>query len=171
MKAVLTMSERNPLADLPPRLAGHIWLSPGGCWVWTSALDRRNYGRYSVKIDGKWVTRFAHRVVYEYLVGPIPSQLHIDHLCKRPWCVRPLHLDPVLPAVNHARSTVSIATRLRYAKPRLCPQGHPMAGDNLYVVTTSRGTTNRQCRECRRESKRRVNARLKAERHARRALL
>jgi hypothetical protein len=49
--------------------------------------------------------RYAHRVVYEILVGPIPSGLQLDHICSVPWCVNPDHLEPVTAKENTRRGS------------------------------------------------------------------
>lgn len=55
-----------------------------------------------VRIDGKQVLR--HRIVYEVLVGPIPSGHELDHTCAHRWCYCPWHLEPVMPAENKRRA-------------------------------------------------------------------
>jgi hypothetical protein len=151
---------------LPERLKTKIAVSPEtGCWIWTGALDRRGYGR--VNIHGR--VRFTHRVTFVLAGRDLSDELEIDHLCRVPACCNPDHLEAVTRVVNHHRSTVAVATRARYANHLWCPKGHPLFGDNLYAHTTRSGYVNKQCRECRRASKRRVNARLKAERAAARS--
>lgn len=60
------------------------------CWEWTSAV----IGGYGVFVlDG--VTQRAHRVLYEWEAGKIPSGKVLDHICRNPICVRPGHLRPV----------------------------------------------------------------------------
>jgi hypothetical protein len=57
-----------------------------GCWLWRGVVDHQSgsYGRYGgVR---------AHRIAYEYLVGPIPDGLVIDHRCQNRICVNPAHL-------------------------------------------------------------------------------
>ncbi len=68
------------------------------CWLWTASTDWYGYGWF-------WVgaPRRAHRVCYEWLVGPIPAGLELDHLCRVPACVRPEHLEPVTHAENVRR--------------------------------------------------------------------
>lgn len=68
-----------------------------GCLVWQGRIDANGYAR----IGSQW----AHRAIYELEVGPIPDGHELDHLCTRPSCVYPQHLDPVTRA-EHCRRTV-----------------------------------------------------------------
>ncbi|MGA5820817.1 HNH endonuclease signature motif containing protein [Kitasatospora sp. NPDC094028] len=80
-----------PLAEERPEL--------GPCWVWTGcAHPKTGYGVFGGK-----GTQIAHRIAYQYKVGPIPKGLHLDHLCRRRLCVRPEHLEPVTPRENIRR--------------------------------------------------------------------
>ena len=65
------------------------------CWLWTASL-RDGYGqlRYEGRIRG------AHVVIYELLVGPVPTELELDHLCRARRCVNPAHMEPVTHAIN-----------------------------------------------------------------------
>ena len=69
-----------------------------GCWEWLAHLHK-GYGQFGVKR----VIKYAHRVSYELLKGPIPAGLEIDHLCKNPKCVNPNHLEPVTRQENLSR--------------------------------------------------------------------
>jgi hypothetical protein len=75
-----------------------------GCWLWLADLNAGGYGTF------RRGTRMvlAHRLAFELEAGPIPDGLTLDHLCGRPECVRPAHLEPVTAAENlrrrHARS-------------------------------------------------------------------
>ena len=110
-----------------------------GCWEWTGCLMPLGYGQ--LRRDGKTV--YAHRVMYELMVGPIPEGLFIDHLCRNRKCVRPDHLEAVTNEVNIMRGNSVPARRARQTH---CKEGHELAGDNLFV--TVRG--HRICRTCRR---------------------
>ena len=68
-----------------------IGSSPAGCWRWQGRPDSSGYG--TLNIEGRMEK--AHRVAYELLVGPIPDRHELDHLCREPMCVNPLHLEPV----------------------------------------------------------------------------
>jgi HNH endonuclease len=78
------------------------------CWMWQGHRDRDGYGRFKVTIlPGHYRTVRAHRWAWEAVNGPVPAGLTLDHLCGRPACVRPDHLDPCTNAENlrrrHAR--------------------------------------------------------------------
>jgi len=60
----------------------------GQCWVWTGARSAKGYGRVTIRNKHQ----FPHRVIYEYVHGPIPDGMQIDHTCHNPSCVNPDHL-------------------------------------------------------------------------------
>jgi hypothetical protein len=69
------------------------------CWEWTAARKNGGYGSFFV--DGRHL--YAHRFAYEMLVGPIPSNLELDHLCRNRGCANPAHLEPVTRRTNVLR--------------------------------------------------------------------
>ncbi len=130
------------LAVGDPRLPVRFWSKvrpqSNGCWLWTAGHNQRGYPRY--KADGRDLR--AHRVAFERLVGPIPSDLELDHLCLTPGCVNPGHLEAVTHHENVMRGNSFSA--LNAAKTH-CPQGH------LYdAVNTAMWHGWRFCRACRR---------------------
>lgn len=80
----------------------------GDCWEWTGLLSQDGYGRITIK--GR--NRTAHRVAWEWLVGPIEEET-LDHLCRNRPCVNPDHLEPVSAAENTMRGYGLAAKRMR----------------------------------------------------------
>jgi hypothetical protein len=81
------------------------------CWPWTGRRQLNGYGNFGVT-----GTRLVHRIAYQYLVGPIPAGLVLDHLCHtrdrtcrdneqcpHRRCVNPAHLEPVTRRENIER--------------------------------------------------------------------
>ena len=110
-----------------------------GCWLWTGTLNGRGYGL--IKFDGRNI--YAHRYVFERLVGPIPPGLELDHLCKVHCCVNPTHLEPTTHRENCLRGVSFSAIN---ARKTTCHNGHPLSGDNLVQSALRRG--GRTCRIC-----------------------
>jgi hypothetical protein len=109
------------------------------CWLWTAFIKPNGYGQF--KQNG-----FAHRYSYEFFVGPIPSGMEIDHLCKVTACVNPDHLEVVTRAENNRRSNSISALNMRKTH---CKRGHPFSGDNLVIRAPGRsGRSGRGCRIC-----------------------
>lgn len=71
----------------------------GPCWIWTGNTMKDGYTHF--KVSGKTVK--AHRFSYELLIGAIPDNLALDHLCRIRNCVNPSHLEPVTQQVNILR--------------------------------------------------------------------
>lgn len=120
-----TCPERNQVKGEPARFVrGHAGHARGsipididaetGCWNWTGKLHLNGYG--GIRRDGRqW---YAHRWVYERLVGPIPEGLQIDHLCRNHRCCNPAHLEPVVPAVNTRRGEAAVLTECQVTAMR-----------------------------------------------------
>lgn len=122
-------------------------MSTDDCWLWAGPVNQLGYGRYSIKIDGKWRNRPAHRLLYENLVGQIPEGLVLDHLCKVTTCVNPSHLEPVTLSENTKRGD---AVKVQISKTH-CPKGHPYSGSNLLITRPfQRGKQQkyRRCKTC-----------------------
>lgn len=129
----------------------------GDCWVWTGAKTPCNYGNFGDQ--GK--TWRAHRWSYEYMVGPIPDGLQLDHLCRNRLCVNPAHLDPVPSVVNNNR----VPDENRNQPWERCSRGHLLDEANTYVAPkaySDRTNINRTCKTCRSEAQRRHRERKKA---------
>lgn len=114
-----------------------------GCWEWTGSKDHNGYGQ--VKLNGYFL---AHRAVYSFLRGPIPTGLTLDHLCRNTSCVNPDHLQPVTLRVNSLRGTSFAARRARATH---CEKGHAWDAANT-AIQRGRYGPYRRCRTCRRIS-------------------
>jgi len=119
-----------------------------GCWLWSGAISGGGYGQFSIKRK----IQYAHRVSYVHFVGPIPSGLEIDHLCRTRSCVNPDHLEPVTRRENTKRGNLFKVLAAQKAAITHCPRGHPYSGDNLYRYPSD---GRRGCRACLREWSRR----------------
>ena len=76
----------------------NIKVSICGCWEWQGRIVN-NYPCVSVK--GCKSSIWAHRASYATFVGPIAANMHIDHKCRNPICVRPDHLQQLPPRENY----------------------------------------------------------------------
>jgi hypothetical protein len=112
-----------------------------GCWLWTGSVGRNGYGVICI---GRALVK-AHRYSYEQHVGPIPSGMQLDHLCRVRHCVNPAHLEPVTNRENVVRG---IAAR---PKRTACSRGHAFTSSNTYINPRGR----RECKKCRAASTKR----------------
>lgn len=128
---------RRTVKPLRERLWLRIEVDPEtGCWVWQGAKNATGYGRVAMptgKQGGR--TDLVHRVTYEEYVGPIPDGLVIDHLCRRPACCNPQHLEPVTQRENLLRGETSQA---RNAAKTHCKFGHEFTPENTRLVARGR---------------------------------
>ena len=111
-----------------------------GCWVWQGRRYPHGYGAFSLGHK----KLYAHRFVYEQLIGAIPEGLELDHLCRIRYCVNPLHLEPVTHYENLRRSPSFLGRRTA------CSHGHAYTEQNTWVERTGA----RHCRTCNRQNKR-----------------
>lgn len=113
------------------------------CWLWKGSSSDNRYGQY--QRDG--VYHLAHRYAYEQVNGPIPEGMELDHLCRRPRCVRPDHLEAVTPKVNQRRGNGF--SGINYRKTH-CVHGHELSGSNVQVQQTGARAGRRRCLACHR---------------------
>ncbi len=116
-----------------------------GCWPWLATKMRGGHGQF---FDGQR-RMLAHRFSYELFVGPIPSGMHLHHVCRNQACVNPSHLS---------LTTSEEHTRLHHTRPvgATCKNGHPWVEENLYVYVNNRGYVARMCKTCKRALSRRT---------------
>jgi hypothetical protein len=133
------------------RFFRRLEVAPNGCWLWTGTTAAHGYGH--ININGK--LRYAHRLAYELMVGPIPGGLPLDHLChtkdaacpggaldcQHRRCANPEHLEPVTAGENARRGGKSRWTE--------CPRGHQFDAENTIYEVRRNGVTQRKCRACR----------------------
>lgn len=129
-----------PRQPLWPRLLARRVIE-GDCWIYTGNRTSEGYGHISYQNKVQPV----HRLAYETTVGPIPEGMHLDHLCRRPPCFNPAHLEPVTCRENLMRGETAAA---RYAARTHCDKGHPFDVANTYMRADGNG---RHCRTCQRE--------------------
>lgn len=141
-----------PLKD---RLFARVEVTDG-CWYWKGPTSGGGYGKISVNREG----RVVHRVCYELLVGPIPENLVLDHICRVKHCVNPSHLRAVDSRTNSVENSVS-PMAVNAAKTH-CVNGHELSGDNVKHesgVYKGWAYTRRHCLACRRLADRKRRAR------------
>jgi hypothetical protein len=95
----------------------------GDCWFWTGNKDKLGYG-HIYYINKNYL---VHRISFELSKGPIPTGLVIDHVCEKPSCINPEHLDAVTQKEN-----VNRARRKRHCISCICVR-------NTFYVPQSTG--------------------------------
>ncbi len=128
---------------------GPLW-NGTPCWVWTGAVDGGGYGHFGLPSGhrGGYLVK-THRFAYETLVGPIPSGLELDHLCRNHACANPAHLEAVTRQVNVIRGVGFCAVN---AKKTYCNKGHEFTSEN-----TRMEGKGRRCIACRRVTQQRAD--------------
>ncbi len=111
------------------------------CWMWRGSLQAMGYGQILLE-EGR---RRPHRLSYEIAKGPIPDGLVLDHLCRTPACVNPLHLEAVTHKENAMRGEAPCVVSRRWG---VCVSGrHLMDEANTYIIPKGDGKRGR-CRAC-----------------------
>lgn len=86
----------------------------------------------------------AYRIAYEWMVGPIPEGMQLDHLCRRKDCVNPHHLEPVTRAENQRRVRVAGP----FKPVSYCRNGHALAAENARRWSNGKGKIETRCYIC-----------------------
>lgn len=122
--------------------------SETGCWNWTGQLDSGGYG----KINAQHRTFAVHRLGCTLVGAPFDPELTLDHLCRNRRCWNPAHLEPCTLRLNILRGVGPTAENAHKTE---CIHGHPFDEENTRWRYRPGRNPERECRECRREHKRR----------------
>jgi hypothetical protein len=113
-RPIMCSRETRQFSALPHAFLGYIAIDhdTDSCWHWTGNVTPNprypdiKYGIWTINVKLPWgrksYSRVAHRITYEALVGPIPQNLELDHLCENKLCVNPDHLE----AVTHQENVI-----------------------------------------------------------------
>lgn len=96
------------------------------CWIWEAALNDAGYGLFGSPAG---YSKLAHRFAYQALIGPVPGNMPLDHLCRNRRCVNPVHLEPVSLEENKRRG---LQYRIRNGMDDSCINGHKYTPENTY---------------------------------------
>jgi len=111
-------------------------LIENGCWIWQSSLNDAGYAVMSVPVNGKCAPRRVHKMLYEFINGPVEDGLCLDHLCRNRNCINPKHLEPVTWRENILRGNSMSAI---HARKTHCIRGHEFDG---------KWRNSRRCSKC-----------------------
>lgn len=125
---------------LPLRFWSKVYADPSGCWIWDGARHPLGYGNFNIG-GGKY--QGAHRACFEALVGVVAPGFELDHLCRVPPCVNPLHVESVTHRVNVLRGA---APKARAWRENICLRGHSLI---TYGYVRKDRAGRRQCKLCR----------------------
>lgn len=108
-------------------------LDENGCWIWKFCILKTGYASFRHFLGHRWM--------YEFLNGPIPKTLQIDHLCRVRSCVNPNHMRLVTIKEN-VLCGIGI-TAVNKTKTH-CVHGHEFTEENTFHYKG-----HRACKICR----------------------
>lgn len=142
------------------KILSNVTVTAEGCWLYQGFVNRQGYG--VLDFSRKASQARAHRAVWEHLIGAIPDDLELDHLCHgaddhcpggprcmHRRCVNPEHLEPVTPEVNTRRG---LSEPAKNARKTHCIRGHEFSPQNTaWRTSATRARPRRHCLACHRE--------------------
>ena len=90
----------------------------GECWLWAGSRQKSGYGQISEGSRDAHKVHLAHRLAYQFWIGPIPEGLEVEHICEVKACVNPEHLAAVTHRKNMARSAHRIGWKEYWRRKR-----------------------------------------------------
>jgi len=114
------------------------------CWIWQGATLAGGYGAFRYENE----TWYAHRWIYAYFFGAIPTKRVIHHECRNLLCVNPHHLKCISYSDHNSSEHPRPTTNSFNSLLTHCKHGHEFTESNTYKYTTPNGLSRRQCREC-----------------------
>jgi hypothetical protein len=138
----------DPYTAAVRRCLGRITEDSAGHWLWPGTTGANGDGLVKVKVDGRYRTVKAHRLIWSVLVGPLSDDYPLRSVCGRPECVRP-DPDHRQPVTWSELGTLGANPWSQNARKTVCDGGHPLEGpeSDVYVYPTGA----RECRHCRRQ--------------------
>jgi len=136
------------------RALSNVAPQEGGCILSLYSIGSHGYAQIGWSESGKTTMVLVHRVAYEALIGPIPSDLTVDHICRTRNCLNPKHLR-LLTNFDNARDNGMVGTNPTV--DRVCKKhGEQMVG------SANSKTPEIYCRSCKADRSRRYRQRKKA---------
>ena len=138
----------------PQNLLNRMAPQPNGCIYFTGGLNPDGYGQAK---DAEGRNRGAHRLAWEFYVGPIAPGLILDHLCHNadPSCHggrdclhrRCVNVEHLAETTNRGNVLAGKGLCAVNARKTHCKNGHEYTPEN----TRMRPDGARECRTCRRD--------------------
>lgn len=134
------------IPNRPPLVSPLVWLlahltfdEDTGCWEPHYGTSGTGYATMGL---GNHKTVNVHRYLYQQVVGPVPSGLVLDHLCRNKRCCNPDHLEPVTTRMNVVER--GVGPNAEAARRTTCLAGHEFS-----IFTRGNGKQTRYCKICR----------------------
>lgn len=114
------------------------------CWLWDTIPSKGGYGRF--KAQG--VIGYAHVIACRMFRGAIPEELSCDHLCRRPICANPCHINYIPLDQN---ILIGDGPAARNARKIHCKNGHNLveikAGERFCRICANARASNKRRQE------------------------